>query len=382
MLPAGVIHSIGLFHTEGTDKHSHCAYTQKTRRLVPMLAQMGYKVVHYYAGEFEPIYGYFDKKKCDKNIELVQLISQQRLCELRYQATQELNTNGVFEGDLANVGTSLFTEFHGRLMFAIKQRNPSNDDIFFHHFGWPHKELGNVYPKAIHVEPGIGYPDTFAPYRIFESKAWQDHVTGKKNQLPQYGDFVVPNHFDESYWTYDSSIEKEGVVYMGRIYDMKGCQIFGMLSDMFDEPFYLAGQGDKTYIDTILGKHKNLKYVGVLKGKKRVEFLQKAKVMMLPTQYFEPFGGAIIEGAMCGCYPITSDFGVFPETIVQGFGATCRTLNDYNNAIKFGLQSTDLFHKTISKIYSSTYSMKNVSSKYHYVIEKIKKMHKYGWKGF
>jgi glycosyltransferase involved in cell wall biosynthesis len=376
-----VIHSIGLFHTEGTDKHSHCAYTQKTRRLVPMLAQMGYKVIHYHAGAFEPIYGYFDKEECDKNIELVQLISQERLYELRYFATEELKTEGVFEGDLANVGTSLFREFHAKLMFAVKERKPSNEDMFFHHFGWPHKELGNIYPKAIHVEPGIGYPDTFAPYRIFESKAWQDHVTGKQGQMPQYGDFVVPNHFDESYWTYDPSIKKEGVVYMGRIYDMKGCQIFGMLSDMFDEPFYIAGQGDKTYIDTILAKHKNLKYVGVLKGKERVDFLQRAKVMMLPTQYFEPFGGAIIEGGMCGCHPITSDFGVFPETIVQGYGFTCRTLQDYKEAVANALLTSEPFHEVISKVYGGTYSMQNVSSKYYFTIEKIRSMHKYGWKG-
>lgn len=375
------IHSIGLFHTEGTDKHSHCAYTQKTRRLVPMLAQMGYKVIHYHAGVFEPIYGYFDKEECDKNIELVQLISQERLYELRYFATQELKTEGIFEGDLANVGTSLFTEFHAKLMFAIKERKPSNEDMFFHHFGWPHKELGNLYPKAMHVEPGIGYPDTFAPYRIFESKAWLDHVTGKQGKMPRYGDFVVPNHFDESYWTYDPSVKKEGVVYMGRIYDMKGCQIFGMLSDMFDVPFYMAGQGDPAYIDAMLNKHKNITYVGVLKGKERVDFLQKAKVMVLATQYFEPFGGAIIEGAMCGAYPVTSDFGVFPETI-RGEGGTCRTLLDYKESVENALLQNNYMHQKISQQYTNWYSMSRVAMIYDKIIRRIVEMHKYDWFGY
>jgi glycosyltransferase involved in cell wall biosynthesis len=375
------VHSIGLFHTHGTDAHSHCAYTQKTRRIVPMLANMGYKVKHYHAGKFEPIYGYFDKQKCDENIELIQLISDNRLDELRHFAVEELKVSGVFEGDLANVGTSLFAEFHLKLLKEIKRNFNGNEDIFLHHFGWPHKELGNKYPKAIHIEPGIGYPDTFAPYRIFESKAWLDQVTGKKGQLPQYGDFVVPNHFDESYWKHDQSVKKEGVVYMGRIYDMKGCQIFGMLSDVFNEPFYIAGQGDKSYIGALLKKHKNIEYVGVLKGKERVKFLQNAKVMVLGTQYFEPFGGAIIEGSMCGAYPVTSDFGVFPETIKNGYGATCRTFDDYVKAVEFGLGAPAWLHSDISAKYSDKYSMQNVSNSYHIVIEKIIAMHKYGWTG-
>ena len=376
-----VLHSIGLFHTEGTDNHSHCAYTQKTRRLVPMLAAHGYKVIHYHAGEFEPIYGPFNKAECDANIELVQLLTSDRLHELRRIASEELKTNNVFEGDLANVGTSLFSEFHARLLQAVKQMQASNEDIFLHHFGWPHKELGNLYPKAIHIEPGIGYPETFAPYRMFESKAWQDHVTGKKNQMPQYGDFVVPNHFDETYWTYDPSVEKKAVVYMGRIYDQKGCQIFGMLSDYFDVPFIMAGQGDKAYIDRLLAKHKNLSYAGVLKGRERVDFLQQAKAMILPTQYFEPFGGAIIEGAMCGAIPITSDFGVFPETI-QELGLTCRTLRDYIDAVTYAISSDYYGHNYVATKSSSLYGMSVISDRYDHLIKKIMQMHKYDWIGF
>jgi glycosyltransferase involved in cell wall biosynthesis len=373
-----IIHSIGLFHTEGTDDHSHCAYTQKTRRLVPMLAVQGYKVIHYHAGKFEPIYGPFNKAECDENIELVQLITSEKLRELRELAIEELKTSNVFEGDLANVGTSLFAIFHGRLMDVIKEFVSGNDDIFLHHFGWPHKELGNLYPKAIHIEPGIGYPDTFAPYRMFESKAWLDHVTGKKQQMPQYGDFIVPNHFDETYWTYDPSVKKEAVVYMGRIYDQKGCQIFGMLSDYFDVPFIMAGQGDKDYIDRLLAKHKNLSYVGVLKGRERVDFLQKAKAMILPTQYFEPFGGAIIEGAMCGAIPITSDFGVFPETI-PGLGITCRTLKDYIDAVSYALQVEESEHHYVSTKSTVRFGMTIISHKYDYLLQKIVDMHKYDW---
>lgn len=377
-----IVHSIGLFHTQGTDDHSHCAYTQKTRRLVTMLAAHGFKVVHYHVGDFVPIYGPYCKADIDQNITLVQLYDANKLMALRELAKDELEVYGTFEGDLANVGTVLFREFDSALTKAIADYpSNKNEDIFLHHFGWPHQHLGAKYPKAIHIEPGIGYPDTFAPYRIFESKAWADHVLGKNNKMPQYGDFVIPNHFDETYWTYDPKVQKEGVVYMGRIYDMKGCQIVAMLSDRFDVPFYLAGQGNSQYIDNMLKKHPNITYLGSLKGYERVELLQKTKVMILPTQYFEPFGGAIIEGAMCGAYPVASDFGVFPENL-KDIGITCRTFKDYIDALDYGLSCDDKIHGYIAEKSARKYGMTKIGIEYFHILNKISDMHMYDWIGF
>jgi len=376
-----VIHSIGIFHTEGTDEHSHCAYTQKTRRLVTMLAARGYKVVHYHAGDFEPIYGPFKKEQVDRNLVLVQLFGKEQLYDLREKAKRELGTNCTFEGDLANVGTSLFRVFDAELQKSIRSTTAFPDkELFLHHFGWPHKALGNIYPYSIHIEPGIGYPDTFAPYRIFESKAWLDHITGKQNQLPQYGDFVIPNHFDETYWFSDEHIVRDKISYMGRIYDHKGAMILGEISNYLNETIHLAGQVDNDYLKRLQIKYPKLEYVGVLKGKSRVEYLQSSIISLLPTQYFEPFGGAIIEAGLCGAYPITSDFGVFNETIHRIYGKTCRTLKDYIDAIVDYKKENNPLPLFINLHYRK-FGMERLSFEYKAVIEKIIEMHNHGWKG-
>lgn len=371
-----VVHSIGLFHTELTDSYSHCAYTQKVRRLITMLSYQGYRVIHYGAGEFDPTYTLLYEEH-PKDIEYVELMDKTTLDQLRDYAKAELKTKGTFEGDIASTETTLYKIYHHLLKQAVATKyTGSNTDIFLHHFGWPHQELGSLYPNAIHVEPGIGYPTTFAPYRIFESYAWMNHVLGQQKTMPKYGDYVIPNHFNEDDWKPGDS-KRDGVCFMGRISDIKGCHIIGMLSDVIDTRFVLAGQVDPEYLKTLQGKYKKLEYAGVLHGKQRNEFLQQFKVMMLPTQYFEPFGGAIIEGAMSGCVPVTSDFGVFPE-IIKSLGFTCRTFSDYVDSVNYVLDYYNQCAPEPTILYKK-YGMYALSYSYKHVLDNITKLHTLGW---
>ena len=56
----------------------------------------------------------------------------------------------------------------------------------------------------------------------------------------------------------------------------------------------------------------------------------------VPTEYLEPFAGTHIESMLCGTPPITTDFGVFPQTIPNALngvvGFRCNTLEDFVDA--------------------------------------------------
>jgi glycosyltransferase involved in cell wall biosynthesis len=78
---------------------------------------------------------------------------------------------------------------------------------------------------------------------------------------------------------------------------------------------------------TIEGDH--IKHMGYANIKQRAELMRRAKAVFVPTFYIEPFGGVSIEAMLCGTPVITTDWGAFPENVIDGItGYRTRTLGE------------------------------------------------------
>ena len=101
------------------------------------------------------------------------------------------------------------------------------------------------------------------------------------------------------------------------------------IAERHNEPIKIAGLGD---VHKFQGK--NMDFIGAVTGDTKLELFKKAKAILVPTQYVEPFGIVVIEAMMSGTPVISSDFGAFVETVDHGkTGYRCRTLGDYLAAI-------------------------------------------------
>jgi len=81
---------------------------------------------------------------------------------------------------------------------------------------------------------------------------------------------------------------------------------------------------------------------------------------IVPTIYMEPFGGVNVESQLCGTPVITSNFGVFPETVLQGrTGYCCDTLQDFVTAINNCLEGKTMYPEQIRQ-HAEKYSIHNV----------------------
>lgn len=75
------------------------------------------------------------------------------------------------------------------------------------------------------------------------------------------------------------------------------------------------------YSDKILSfvlRSPRITYAGTIGGKKKMEFLSRAKALLFPIQWEEPFGMAVIEALACGTPVIAMNRGAMPEIIEHG----------------------------------------------------------------
>lgn len=326
------LHIIAPFHTMMNTDFHHCAFTQKAFRIPKMMQPLGYECVEYANGVSES----------EAAIKVI-MLSQEEL-----EKSTGKHEKAAFHGNTAVIGTPHWNEFDKRLKQELA-KHVKPQDIICHPFGRAHADVVKMFPQQYHVETGIGYPDSdFGAFRIFESYAWMHYHLGKKlhfdgngrvcynqDQLPIVGEggkdymWIVPNYFDLDDWPYNP-LEGQYLLYYGRICPEKGLDTIKALADHIDENIWLVGQGDP-----LPWKHPNIIYKGPRTGKERAEVVGRAKALLMPTRYIEPFGGAGVEGQLCGVPLIASSYGCFSETLEHGkTGYRCHTLGDWIEAIK------------------------------------------------
>ena len=167
------------------------------------------------------------------------------------------------------------------------------------------------------VEPMVGYDHCWAPYRAFPSYAQQNIIYAMQPNTTwdtRYFDAVIP-HFvaAEDYFVHWHP--QDYLLYLGRDASDKGIEL-----------------ARRAALDS--GLELKLVHNGV-HGREKALLLSQARAVLMPTLYPEPFGYVAIEAQMCGTPVITTDWGAFPETVINGkTGFRCRTAADFAMAIE------------------------------------------------
>jgi glycosyltransferase involved in cell wall biosynthesis len=187
--------------------------------------------------------------------------------------------------------------------------------------------------NCIVIEPSIGYRASavFADYRVFVSYAQMHMTYGEKGLLmsPHLYDEVIPNSFTVSDFTFNEN-KKDYFLYLGRVVEEKGVDLCIDLTKDLGIDLVIAGPIYQEKYNTF---PPHVHYVGLVDQKMRNELMSNAKCILGPTLYVEPFGNMIIEANLCGTPAITSDWGGFAETVIDGkTGFRCRSYKQFLEA--------------------------------------------------
>ena len=350
------LHLIGIFHTITKPEYSHCAFTGRVMRFGKMMIPYGYEVIEYSNEGAE-----------SEATEHVVILTKDE-----FEPLKEKMNYSPPHGE-ASMDSDIYRAFCAKLNQELAKRVQPGD-IVCHPFGHAHGYLDQLLPYAKHVEIGIGYPTCHFPLRVYETYTWWAWHQGKDQQAGNAYQWVCPMGYDIDDWEVKRN-HGEYLLYFGRIVECKGLYTVKEIAKHVDMPVIMCGAGDPTpFLDESIP---NLTYKPPVTGTDRSELLGNAYAMLMPTAYTEPFGGAGVEGMLCGTPLLASDFGAFSETVEHGFnGFRCKTLGDWLHAFS---NVARLHRPSIADDARDKYSLENVGAQMDRIFRQIDNLSDKGW---
>lgn len=349
-------HVVALPHTQTTEAFSSCAFNEKVRKFCKMMHEIKGHDVFLYAGEQ-------NEAPCTEHIQCIS--EEERVACLNGKHY----TQASFDYTLPH-----WRKFNGRAAEAILDR-AQKEDFLCVIGGLAHKQIADAHPVLTCVEFGIGYPGTFAKFRVWESYAWM-HLCYGAGKSPQavdgvWFDEVIPSYFELEKFPYRGDYERDNEFYlfMGRLVHRKGFLIACEVCKALGKRLVLAGPLSDT---PTYGE-----YIGEVGAKKRGQLMSEAVALFAPTIYIEPFGSVAAEAQLCGTPVISTDWGAYTETVVEGVtGFRCRTFQEFCDATE---KVKHLDRRTIHRRAKKLYGLEPVADRYEAYFKKLLTLWDKGW---
>jgi glycosyltransferase involved in cell wall biosynthesis len=342
---------LGLAHLPCRKEYSSCAYTQKLYKLAQMMKSLGHYVI-FYGCEGSDV-------ACD---EFVQVVPKEILDKTYGDYDW---TKNFYKRNYADLAHATFN------MNAIREINErkKDGDFLFVSMGIDQKAVVDGTMMPLTIESGVGYHGIYTNHRVFESYAWMHYLYGRNNLTEgNWFDCVIPNFFDPNDFEFR---EEKGdyFLFMGRLIQRKGVQLAQEVCKKLGVRLLIAGQlGDEgTFNEGLYGE-----FVGHADPEKRKELLAGARALFVPTSYVGPFEGVAMEAMMSGTPVITTDWGVFNETNLDGItGYHVRTFGE----ALWATQNVDKLDKKAIRKWAENYSMDRVRWLYQAYLEQLYALH-------
>jgi len=348
-------HYPGLVHLPISERYMACAFTQKIVKLSKMLLELGHEVYLYGAESSDA--------PCT---EFIQTHTMQDIRDSwgegdsRFDIGYDWRNKG-FKHDFNGDKTPATMKFYAMCAVEINKRKRPDDFLLLAQ-GSYHKPIAEAVKLFLTCEPGVGYRGSYAEYRAFESAYMMNFTYGSEHPRQSinghYYDRVIPNYFDPKDFEF-SEPKRDYFLFIGRIIDRKGVWTAVKATEAIGAKLVIAGQQDEEIDVSRLPGH--CEFVGYVGPKKRTELMKYAKAVFVPTLFLEPFAGVHVEAMLCGTPVITTNFGVFPETVLNGVnGFRCDTLQDFVNAAKM----VNCLSPRVVREHGQRFLMDNVKTEY------------------
>lgn len=316
------LHVIGSYLVPTNPDYEIDAHNIKIIKYCKVLVEMGY-VLHFYGANgcqehvyhthYHPVISLNEYDEVIKNTNRFTNPEYLMVGFVRFEPIKE-KINKIFSTNTLN----------------LLEQNYKRGDLVLHFFqSYSYDNMTNV--RMAH---GGGNWNMYK-YVTFETLSYMNYELSRipKNDLKISG--VIHPWFDPNDYIYDPSRKYSTPTYlfMAGCHMYKGIHYFLEFSKhCLQYDFIIAGgtlsyddglmnighiDGDEdNYIDLTI--YPNVKYIGPIFGREKKELLAKVTALIQPTYYFEPCGWNVLEAMISGTPVLTSHFGGFLDTVVDG----------------------------------------------------------------
>lgn len=346
-------HVVSLPHTQTTQAFSACAYTVKVINFCRMMKARGH-TVFLYAGEA-------NEAPCDELIPCLSEADRLILCNGGHYSSVPFDSNHP-----------QWKRFNETAAAEVRKRLEPKDFLCIIG-GYAQKDVSDGVPELTTVEFGVGYGGIYSNFRVFESYAWMHTVYGSQHPHNPHAvdgrwyDTVIPGYLDPAMFPFEEK-KDDYFLFVGRLIDRKGPHIAAHMARELGVKLVVAGHGNPP---------PDCEYVGVVGPEERGCLMSRAKALIAPTIYIEPFGNVAIEAQACGTPVISTDWGAFTETVKHGeTGFRCRTMAEFVHA---GRKVSELNPHAIRQHVLDRYSLDVVGEMYEDYFTRLMGLHHGGW---
>jgi glycosyltransferase involved in cell wall biosynthesis len=272
--------------------------------------------------------------------------------------------------DIFPIDNNYIKSFNINTAEEIKKRK-SSGDIIACFFGTDNKLACDLNPDCIAIEPSIGYRSNavFSNYRVFTSYSNMTYFYGERGMLmnPSWFDAVIGNPFTIS--EFDFCNKKEDYfIYLGRVIEEKGIRLAIQATEKLGVKLKIAGPSLNLKHLGYKDIPNHVEVLGSVNVEQRNNLLGNARALLGLTHYIEPFGNMVIEANLCGTPVITTDWGAFPEIVVNG--VTGYRVRDFGELIT-ALDMVQYLNPIECRNHGLKFSDENIHELHHRYIEKI-----------
>ncbi|MFZ5376829.1 MAG: glycosyltransferase family 4 protein [Patescibacteria group bacterium] len=185
---------------------------------------------------------------------------------------------------------------------------------------------------------------------------------------------TIYNGLEMSHYPFHSSAAQDFLLYVGRITPIKGTDIAVKVARLLNKPLIIAAkleEQNRAYFENEIKPYlsSQIRLIGEVDENQRNWLMSRAKCLLHPATWEEPFGLTLIEAMACGCPVVAFNKGSIPEIVLNK--QTGFIVDDIPEMVK-AISQIEKIDRRYCRLYSiNSFSAARMVDSYEYLYELI-----------